>query len=359
MGNKLNVALIGCGWIGEGKHVPAVCSQPDLRMAALCDIDPGKAESLKVKFGLEDAKIYTDYKEMLRDPGIDIVQVATPNPLHCEMTVAALEAGKHVLCEKPMATTKADCEKMIAAARKANRKLTVGYQWRYRPEALYVKQACDDGVLGDIYYAKAHATRYRGVPAWGEYLSGKNGGGVFIDGVPHSLDLTLWAMGNYEPKSVKANLYDRMKDHGEGNIWGSWTDDEFRVEDSGFAVVTMKNGATIYIEAAWIINLLSDDMKTTLCGTKGGLDMFGGPQKVRLNGVSHGKSFVNVVDLSDILAPGASRSTPPEEAEIRHFADCIVHDTEPFIKPEEALVVTQIIEGIYLSAKSGKEVFFE
>ena len=252
----LNVALIGCGWIAADKHLPAVTSQPDLKMYALCDIRSERAEALKKQYHI-DAKVYTDYREMLKDPEIDIVEVATPNPLHCEMTVAALEAGKHVLCEKPMATTKAECELMIAAAKKAGKKLTVGYQWRYRAEALMVKDICAAGELGEIYYAKAHATRYRGVPTWGEYLSGKNGGGVFIDGVPHSLDLTLWAMNNYEPASVKANIYDRMKGKPEGCGWGGWKEEDFKVEDSGFAIVTMKNGATVYIEASWLINMLS------------------------------------------------------------------------------------------------------
>lgn len=353
----LNVALIGCGWIAADKHLPAVTSQPDLKMYALCDIRSERAEALKKQYHI-DAKVYTDYREMLKDPEIDIVEVATPNPLHCEMTVAALEAGKHVLCEKPMATTKAECELMIAAAKKAGKKLTVGYQWRYRAEALMVKDICAAGELGEIYYAKAHATRYRGVPTWGEYLSGKNGGGVFIDGVPHSLDLTLWAMNNYEPASVKANIYDRMKGKPEGCGWGGWREEDFKVEDSGFAIVTMKNGATVYIEASWLINMLSDDMKTTLCGTEGGLDMFGGPHTVRFNGVKHGRSFLKTYDCSDPMAPGAVQTPAPPLAEIRHFVDCIRNDTDPFIKPEEAMVVTQIIEGIYRSAASGEEIFF-
>ena len=247
---------------------------------------------------------------------------------------------------------------MIAAAKKAGKKLTVGYQWRYRAEALMVKDICAAGELGEIYYAKAHATRYRGVPTWGEYLSGKNGGGVFIDGVPHSLDLTLWAMNNYEPASVKANIYDRMKGKPEGCGWGGWKEEDFKVEDSGFAIVTMKNGATVYIEASWLINMLSDDMKTTLCGTEGGLDMFGGPHTVRFNGVKHGRSFLKTYDCSDPMAPGAVQTPAPPLAVIRHFVDCIRNDTDPFIKPEEAMVVTQIIEGIYRSAASGEEIFF-
>lgn len=352
------VALIGCGWIAEDKHVAGLMANKDIEIVALCDVAVQKAERLAAMFGLGNVVIYSDYKKMLEAVDTEIIHIATPNPLHCEMTVAALEAGNHVLCEKPMAITKVECEKMIEAAKKADKKLTIGYQWRYRPEALYIKEMCSRGELGEIYYAKVHATRYRAVPKWGEYLSGGNGGGVMIDGAPHALDLTLWAMNNYEPVSVKAQIYRKMIDKPEGNIWGVWTEDEFKVEDSGFAIVTMKNGATVYVEAAWLINMLSGDMKTTLCGTEAGIDMFndGG---VRINGVRHGKPYVLEPDMSIPGAPFAIQPVAPMFLESQEFIKAIREDTEPFIKPEEAMVVTQIVEGIYESARTGKEVFFK
>lgn len=354
----LNVALIGCGWIGEDKHVPSILATPDVKLVALCDTKIEKAERFVELFHLTDVKVYSDASEMLKDPDIDVVHIATPNPTHCALTCAALEAGKHVLCEKPMACTKAECEKMIATAKKANRKLTIGFQWRYRPEALKVKELCDQDVLGDIYYAKANATRYAGVPAWGEYLNGGNGGGIFIDGVPHALDLTLWAMNNYEVHSVKANIYDKMKSNPEGCIWGGWDVNDFKVEDSGFAIVTMKNGATIYIEASWRLNMLGEDMKTTLCGTKAGLDM-SGEHQVRVNGMAFGKPYVQCIDTSDPMPPFSIKSRAPGLEEIRRFVDAIRNDTDVFIKPEQAMVVTQIIEAVYQSAKTGKEVVFD
>lgn len=355
MKDILNVALIGCGWIGEDKHIPSILGTPDVRLVALCDKMIAKAERLKNIFNLDKVKIYDDAEKVFADPDIDIVHIATPNPTHCKLTCAALNAGKHVLCEKPMATTKIECEKMIEAARRNNRKLTVGFQWRYRPEAMKVKEICDNGDLGDIYYAKANATRYAGVPAWGEYLNGNNGGGVFIDGVPHALDLTLWAMNNYEPYSVKANLYNKMKNNSEGCIWGGWDPDEFKVEDSGFAIVTMKNGATIYIEASWRLNMIGEDMKTTLAGTKAGLDMVGEHQ-VRINGMSYGKPYLKCIDTSDPMPPFSIKSRAPGLEEVRRFVDAIRNDTEVFIKPEQCMVVTEIIEGIYKSAQTGKEV---
>lgn len=351
-----NVALIGCGWIAEDKHIPGLKANEDVHIAALCDIHIEKAQRLVKLFGLKHVKIYSDYMEMLGDEDIDIVHVAVPNPLHCEMTVNALNAGKHVLCEKPMALTKAECEKMIEAAHKNHKKLTVGFQWRYRPCALYVKDVCDKGMLGDVYYAKSHALRYRAFPKWGEYFNGNNGGGITIDGAPHALDLTLWALDNYEPYSVKAHTYNKMSGNSEGNIWGEFAKEELKVEDTGIAMITMKNGATIILEAAWAINLPCVDNTVTLAGTKAGLDMPNG--EVRISGMLNGKPYMQIADLSIPGAPFAIRPVEPMYRESQEFIKAIREDKEPFIRPEEAMVVTQIIEGIYESAKTGKEVFF-
>lgn len=352
-----NFAIIGCGWIAESKHIPGITAQPDAKIAALCDIKEEKAHSLNEKFKV-GARIYQDYRELLKNPEIDIVHVATPNPTHCEITTAALEAGKHVLVEKPMACTKAECRQMMEAAHKAGKKMTVGFNWRLRPQTLYLKEMCENGELGEIYFAKAHSARYRDVPYWGELINGNNGGGVLIDGAPHSLDLVLWLLDNYEPLSVKAHTYNKMKGESDGNSWGPWPEEEFKVEDSGFALITMKNGVTIFLEAAWLIHMISGDNMCTLCGTKGGADMFG-DSGLRLNGVRHGRRYVTEPCMKDSPAPFTVQTMPCEIAESRVWLDAIKNDTEVFVKPEQAMVVTQIVEAVYQSAETGKEVFFE
>ena len=357
MSDKINFGIIGCGWIGDLKHLPNYSKHPDTKIAALCDVDEKKMEQSIKKFNLDSVKTYTDYREMVQDPNLDAVVVATPNKLHCEMTVAAFQAGKHVLCEKPMATSAADARKMIDASRKAGKKLSVGFQWRFRPECLYIKDLCDSGALGEIYYAKAHGLRRRGVPTWGSYMDPDlNGGGVLWDGAPHSLDFTLWAMNNYEPHSVKANIYRKMWDQPVGNPWGEWDPAKFNVEDTGFALITMKNGATIYLEAAWIINVAEgSDMKTTLCGTKAGVDMFdeGG---VRINLVQNGKMAITKPEVKPGWMPGPPPPMP-WDWEAKHWVDCLKNNTEPFVKAEEAFVVTQIIEAVYESARTGHTVY--
>ena len=150
---------------------------------------------------------HTDYRELIANPEVEVVYVLTPNVSHCEITVCAFEAGKHVFCEKPMASTSADAQKMLDAWKKSGKKFTIGYQNRFRPEVRCLKAACDRGELGEIYFAKAHAVRRRAVPTWGVFPNkALQGGGPLIDIGTHALDLTLWYMDNYKPKLVVGSV---------------------------------------------------------------------------------------------------------------------------------------------------------
>ena len=192
---KLKIGFIGCGGIANGKHLPGMAQQKEyVDLVAFCDLIPERAEKAAKEYGTPDAKVYTDYHELLADPTIDAVHVLTPNVAHCEITVAALEAGKHVLCEKPMAATPADAQKMLEARDRTGKMLTIGYQYRHFPENQVAKKVVDDGWLGDVYYAEATYLRRRGVPTWGVFTDkSKQGGGPLIDIGTHALDLTLFA----------------------------------------------------------------------------------------------------------------------------------------------------------------------
>jgi len=360
MAKELRVGIIGCGGIANGKHLPAIATVKEVSMVAFCDIVPERMEKAGEKYGAKGYKLYADYKELLKDESIDVVHVLTPNKDHSYITVDALNAGKHVMCEKPMAISYAEAQKMIDAKNKTGKKLTIGYQTRYQADSQYLKGACDRGDLGEIYYAKAHAVRRRAVPTWGVFLDEeKQGGGPLIDIGTHALDLTLWMMNNYKPKSVMGNIYKKFADKGNcGNAWGTWTAEEFTVEDSAFGFITMENGATITLEASWALNTLDViEAKTTLCGTKAGADMREG---LRFNFDDMGRLSMTTPDLS---AGGAaffegSDVSKPEFLEARLWYDAILNDTEPVVTPEQAIVVSQILEGIYESAKTGKLVTF-
>ena len=189
-------ALIGCGFIANQKHLPALAKLGDrIELVAFCDLAEERARRAAARYGTPDAAVCADYRELLRRPDVDVVYVLTPNRSHCELTVAALEAGKDVLCEKPMALNSAEAKRMCEAAKASGRQLTIGYQNRYRPDSRYLKRAVEDGELGEVYMAKAHAVRRRGIPTWGVFLNeAEQGGGALIDIGTHALDMTLWIL---------------------------------------------------------------------------------------------------------------------------------------------------------------------
>ena len=358
---KVRVGIIGCGGIANGKHLPGLKSVPEVEMVAFCDIIVERAEAACKAYGTADAKFYENYKDLLADETIDVVHVCTPNISHSFITVDALEAGKHVMCEKPMAINSAEALKMLEAAKRTGKKLSIGYQNRQRPDSLYLKDICDRGDLGEIYYAKAHAIRRRFVPTWGVFLKEEEqGGGPLIDIGTHALDLTLWTMNNYKPKYCVGTTYHKFRYQTQtANACGDWNPDEFTVEDSAFGFVVMENGATIVLESAWALNSLDvREAKTTLCGTQGGADMVNG---LRINGVDNNRMFVKNIDLDvggvDFYSGNAGGA--PHEREAYQWIHCIIDDTDPLVLPEQAYVVTQILEGIYESAKTGKAVYFD
>lgn len=359
-GKVLNIGIIGCGGIANGKHMPALSKLAEVQMTAFCDIQLEKAQEAAGKFGSAGAKVYSDYRELLKDKSIDVVHICTPNKSHADITVDSLEAGKHVMCEKPMAKTAADAKRMVEAARRTGKKLTIGYQNRFRSDSQYLHKLCCGGELGEIYYARAHAIRRRAVPTWGVFLNAEEqGGGPLIDIGTHALDLTLWMMGNYKPKSVTGNVYRKLGDRKDSaNAWGPWDPKEFTVEDSAFGFIAMENGATIVLESSWALNSLqTGEAKTTLCGTEGGADMLEG---LRINGEKYGKLFVTKPDFDasgvDFYGGAALKS---EDLEAKMWIKAILNGTDPLVKPEEAQVVTEILEAIYESGRTGKPVYFK
>lgn len=354
----LNVGVVGCGGIANNKHLPAMKRTGHYNIVAFCDLIEERAEKARKEFGTEDARVYTDYEELIKED-LDAVYVLTPNSSHAPISIAAMKAGKNVLCEKPMAKTYAEAQEMVKTAKETGKILTIGYQNRYRSDSQYLKKACVNGDLGEVYYAKAHAIRRRAVPTWGVFLDAeKQGGGPLIDIGTHALDLTLWMMDNYEPEMVTGSVYRKLADQkNTGNAWGDWDPEVFTVEDSAFGFIRMKNGATIVLESSWALNTLDTrEAQTTLCGTRAGADMADG---LRINRVSHGRQCVEKPDLA---AGGVAFydgiSEKPDDVEQRVFYNAIVNGEELTVKPRQAMVVTQILEAVYESGRTGKPVFF-
>jgi len=353
------IGIIGCGGIANGKHMPSLKKLPNVEMVAFCDIVQERAEKAAKQFGTPDAKVYTDYKELLKDETIDIVHVCTPNREHSFITIDSLESGKHVMCEKPMAKTSEEAKAMLEAAKRTGKKLSIGYQNRQCADIQYVKKACDNGELGEIYYAKAFAIRRRAVPTWGVFLNEEEqGGGPLIDIGTHALDLTLWAMNNYKPKYVVGTKYRKLADQTEtGNAWGDWDPEKYTVEDSAFGFIVMENGATITLESSWALNTLEvREAKCLLCGTKAGADILDG---ARINGVKYGKQYLEKPNLgAGGVAFYDGKSASEADLDMAQWIDAVDKDKDPCVLPEQALVVTQILEAIYESSKTGKPIYF-
>ena len=360
MDRTVKVGIVGCGGIANGKHLPSLQNVKNVEIVAFCDIIEEKAKEAAKKYGTADAKVYTDYKKMLSDKEIEAVYVLTPNKSHSFIAIDALEAGKHVMCEKPMAKTPAEAKAMVETAKKTGKKLTIGYQNRYRGDSQYLNKACRRGDLGDIYFAKAHAIRRRAVPTWGVFLNEEEqGGGPLIDIGTHALDLTLWMLNNYKVKSVKGSVYKKLGNQTEtANAWGDWDTEKFTVEDSAFGFITMEDGATIILEASWALNSLDvGEAQTSLSGTKAGADMKDG---LRINKVEFNCQQTNKpnTESSSGVAFYDGEKMSPEIMEQKIFIGAIVNDTPLVVLPEQALVVTEILDAIYESAKTGKTIEF-
>ena len=358
----LKIGIIGCGGIANGKHMPALKTVKDVEMVAFCDIVKERAEEAAEKFGTADAKVYEDYKELLKDESIDIVHVCTPNRSHSFITIDSLEAGKHVMCEKPMAKTYEEAKAMCEAAERTGKKLSIGYQNRQTSENLYVKQCAQNGEFGEIYYGKALALRRRAVPTWGVFLNEyEQGGGPLIDIGTHALDMTLWVMDNYEPEMVVGQTFRKLADQtNQGNAWGNWDPEKYTVEDSAFGFIKMKNGAVINLESSWAINLAdTHEACYMISGDKGGADTLNG--QARLNYIKNNRQCIEIPNLD---AGGAAffegqSDGSPSEMEAANWIRAIRTDTDPVVLPRQALCVTRILEAIYESAKTGKPVYFD
>ena len=358
---RLRIGIIGCGGIANGKHMPSLKAVDRADMVAFCDLIPERAEKAAKEYGIPGAKVYTDYKELLKDETIDVVHVCTPNRSHADISIDALHAGKHVMCEKPMAKSAADARRMVEAAKETGKKLTIGYQHRHKASAQYVKSVIDRGDLGEMYYAEAFAVRRRGTPNWGVFLNEyEQGGGPLIDIGTHSLDLTLYLMNNYKPRMVVGTKYKKVENADQGNPWGGWGPDEnTTLEDAAFGFIVMENGATITLDATWALNTDEPipEGSCNLCGSKAGATIR--PNKVVVNKVEFGRQEVVVpnMEAGGVAFYDGVKETPPI-TEQRRWLDAIENDTDPVVLPEQACVVSEILEAIYTSAKTGEPVYF-
>ncbi|MSS72134.1 MAG: Gfo/Idh/MocA family oxidoreductase [Candidatus Latescibacteria bacterium] len=343
--STVRVGVIGCGGIARGAHMPAYAALKDagVEVVACADVDEGAARRLAEQFSIPHA--FADYHQMLKIQEIDAVSVCTPNFLHRDPTVAALRAGKHVLCEKPIARNAREGGQMVAAAKAAKRKLMIDFNNRYTSGAQALKRLADSGTFGHIYYARAQALRRRGVPTWGVFTDKeKQGGGPLIDIGVHILDLTLHLMGFPKPVTVSGRACTEIaRQPGVSGIWGAWDTSKYTVEDFAVGLIRFENGATVVLESSFCLNA-QEVFSTSIMGTKGGADLT--PLKVYSE--AGGVQF----DATPQRLPEVKSHQKLIEAFVRSIQD----DAPAPVPGEQALVVTQILDAIYKSSEAGKEV---
>ncbi len=343
----INVGIIGTGGIASNQHMPALAKQPDVKILAVADVNEEVAKTAAQRYEVEH--VFTDYTKMLEMAEIDAVHVCTPNNLHMPPTIAALEAGKHVMVEKPIARSAQEGVKMVEAARRTGKKLMVAQNIRFDVGNQCLKRFIDAGDLGEIYFGRVWALRRRGIPSWGVFTDKeKQGGGPLIDIGVHVLDLTLFLMGHPKPVTCSGQAFTKIGNTpGHVGTWGPWDWQNYTVEDYAAGFVRLDDGRSLVIESSFAANLGEDRFCSTLLGTKGGAET--NPLRI------FGEDKQTLYDMTPVHLPKASSY----EAEVRGFYDAIINDTEPPVTGEQALNVMKILDGIYKSSELGKEVTIE
>ncbi len=349
---KLKIGIIGAGSI-SGSHLGAYAINPNCEIYALCDINEERLKEKGEKYGV--TRLFTDKDEMLAAcPELDAVSVCTWNCAHAECTIAALKAGKHVLCEKPMAMNTAEAEEMKKAAEESGKLLMIGFVRRYGNDAEILRDFIDAGDFGDIYYGKATYLRRAGAPGGWFDDKKRSGGGPLIDIGVHVIDLIRYLSGNHKPVSVYGTTFqklgDRMNIKHRGGYFSadSTPNDVFDVEDLATALIRFENGFVLSIEASFSLNIQEDVMNIELFGTKAGAIL--DPQ-IKIFTEQNGY-LTNVTFAADT----ALSFNGLFENEINHFVDCVLAGKPTRSPAQDGVEIMKILDAIYESARTGHEV---
>lgn len=343
---KLKVGIVGCGSVVRQYHMPGWAAVVDAEVVAACDIHRGAAEVFCADFGIP--AVFDDYRKMIADPSINVIVIATPNKFHTPVVLAALKAGKHVLCEKPLATTTKSIREIGAVSKKAKGILMVAQNLRFSPAAVAAKQFLDKQDLGHVYHARVHATRRNLMPPRIGFLDPNlSGGGPCMDIGVHALDLALWLMKFPKPVRVSGKTaVNFAKGYDIPGAWGEWDREAMDVEDFASGFIHFDNGATMILETSWLQHQKeAEDFSAMLFGQKGSYHW----------PIGEYSSAVNRTLVDSTILPVAGLKQSHTE-EIIAFADAIRQKKPSPVPYTDSLEVITILEAIYKSSKLGREV---
>lgn len=349
--SKLKVAIIGTGGISN-EHIQAYQKNPNVELYAFCDINEEQLKKMSEKYGV--TRTFTDKDEMLKLPEIDAVSVCTWNSAHAPCTIAALNAGKHVLCEKPMATSAKEAMEMKAAAEKNGKLLMIGFVRRYGNDCAILKDFIGTDYFGDIYYTKATYLRRNGNPGGWFGDKSRSAGGPLIDLGVHVIDLVRYLIGNPKPISVYGVTFKKLMDRpnikcdkGYKSISAS-EKDICDVEDLASALIRFDNGAVLSIEASFSLNIKKDEGKIELFGTKGGAKL--DPELEMYTEINDYLADVNLNNPTALSFDGLFQN------EVNHFVSCLVDGEECKSPAQDGVDIMTILDAVYESARTGHEV---
>ncbi len=354
MGSEnLKAGVIGVGWAGQ-QHIRAYQSLPDTSMVAIAEPNASLRDKIATEFGIEHT--FSDYSEMLASGLIDVVSIGTPNFAHADPAIAALDAGIHVLVEKPLARSYAEGKRMVDAAKRNDRVLQVMFNQRYRSDVEVVKAFVDEGGVGEVYHAKSRWLRRNGIPggekSW--FVQHElSGGGPLIDLGVHMLDMALYLLGEPEVVSVSGATYDRLGQRFVKERFGEGA--KYEVEDFGTAFVRLAGGRTLALEASWATYREDGDlMNVVLYGDTGGAEM-----ATRRYDPTHSVRFyVDAGGVPSEIVPEVPRQgrIPGHERAAALFVEHIQSGDYSNHRGEEGLLRTWILDAIYRSAREGREI---
>ncbi len=349
--SKIKIGIIGTGSISE-QHIEAYLNNKNVELYAFCDLNEERLKYMSEKYSI--TRTFTDMNEMLSLPEIDAVSVCTWNSAHAPCTIAALNAGKHVLCEKPMSVSKADAQAMKEAADRNSKLLMIGFVRRYGNDCKILKEFIESDYFGELYYAKATYLRRKGNPGGWFGDKTRSGGGPLIDLGVHVIDLVRYLMGNPKPVSVYGATFKKLDDR--KNIKGkkfyqasSATDHDIcDVEDLASAMIRFDNGAVLSIEASFSLNIKKDEGKIELFGAKGGAKL--DPELELYSEINDYLADVTLDAQTSLSFDGLFAG------EIDHFVSCLTDGVTCISPAQDGIDIMTILDAIYESAASGHEV---
>jgi predicted dehydrogenase len=334
--SKIRVGVIGTGIIIRDYHMLTLKDNPRAEVVAVGNLHGDSARTLAERYGIP--KVYTELECMAADPDIDAVVIGLPNYLHAPATIQMLQAGKHVMCEKPMALNVVECKQMIAAARQADRRLMIAHMWRFDHEIRWLRDVVQSGALGNIFKVKSHAIwLYEGPPPSSWFVQRRYaGGGSFADMGVHSIDTLLYLLGGARPVKVFATKGTFMR--------------PIELDDTANAILEFEGGVTAFIESGWY-HLYADGLEgySQVFGTKGYARALPSELHTHVAGVWS-------VTRPQMPPRKQQCDLPMYQRQTEHFLDCIETGQEPLTSGAEGLWAIRVLEAAYRSAETGKAV---